>query len=677
MEPATREVFGNIAPWMQAAFYALMAASLALLGWRLAQRARLWHRGRPGELATDWRIWLGRLALYALAQRRVHRRSLGGVLHLLLFSGFVVLTIGTTLLMIAHAGPVNFHVGRYYLAYELTMDVFGVAFCVGCLLALYRQTFRRPRSLGHAIGDWWLLGTLLAIGVTGFLLEALRIKYTAVPPGHGQWSPVGDFLQRAVLRGMRVETAQGLHLFAWWVHAVLVAGFLATLPLSRMLHAVVGPLSIATRPARAMGALEVIELAEVERTGRIGAAAIEDFHRQQLLSLDACMECGRCEDACPAWAAGKPLSPKQVVLDLRARLDALRPGSASADSVSRGPLLAPETLWACTMCQACVSECPVLIGHVDLISDCRRSLVAEGRLAGAPAVALRHLGGRANPFGEASAERMAWADGLPIRTVAAGGPCGLLLWVGCAGALDPRARKVTRATARLLLEAGVDFAVLGPEEQCTGDPARRLGDELLFQQLAQRNIERLNGYGVKQIVTPCPHCFNTLRNEYPQLGGNFAVQHHAQLLADLVDRGQLRPAPAEGGPITLHDPCYLARVHGEVDAQRRLLVGGRPDRRTGAGEDRPPRVDLREMPRSGCRTFCCGAGGGRMWFDEPPEQRVSHQRGQEVLATGATRLATACPFCLNMMTDALTALDSGQQVQVLDVAELLAQAIGS
>jgi Fe-S oxidoreductase/nitrate reductase gamma subunit len=650
MNDATREVFGNIAPWMRVLFFIIMAVSIGWPVWQVWTRARVWRKGRRGGVEQNWRVRIQRFTVYALAQKRVHRKSLGALLHLLLFSGFVVLTIGTTLLAIAYDGPYDFHHGWYYLIYELTMDVFGVAFIIGCLLALYRRAFKRKPSLGHNKSDWWLLGLLLSLGLTGFAVEALRIHYTHVQPWLAHWSTVGWLIDTTLLRGLDIGTARTLHLAAWWLHAILVAAFFFSIPVTRFLHVITGPANIAGRPERPMGALVPLTLEEVERTGRTGVNTIVDFTRQQLLSLDACMECGRCEDACPATASDKPLSPKAVVIDLR---NLMSRGGGDVHTTIRD-----ETLWACTMCQACVEECPVLIGHVDLISDMRRDLIGEGKLSGPPVKALQQISNQSNPYGRPNSERLAWAEGLDVPTVEVNPGFEYLLWVGCAAAFDPRAQKIARATAQLLKEAKVNFAVLGAKERCTGDPARRIGDEFLYQQLAQGNVETLTRHKVKKIVTPCPHCYNTLKNEYTQFGGHYQVQHHSQLLAELIGTGRLSNDNSTAEPVTLHDPCYLARVNGEVDATRTVI-------------DAAKDTQFCEMPRHGKKTFCCGAGGGRMWFEESPAQRVSCLRAQEALATGARTVATACPFCLNMMTDGMASTQGGEKAKVLDIAELL------
>jgi Fe-S oxidoreductase/nitrate reductase gamma subunit len=647
---ATREVFGNISPWMQVVFFAMMALSIGLLVRQMISHLWRWRKGRPGGFERNPRVWLQRLVIYALAQKRVHKKTLGALLHLLLFSGFVILTIGTTLLSIAHDGPYNFHHGWYYLIYELTLDIFGVAFCAGCLIAMYRRAFRRPPALGHDWRDWWLLGILLSLGITGFAVEALRLHYTQVQPWLAHWSIVGWLIDRSMLQGLTIGTAQTMHLWTWWLHTILVAIFFVTIPVDRFLHVITGPLNIALRPERPMGALVPLTIKEVEETGRTGVHDLQNFNRQQLLSLDACMECGRCEDACPAFAAGKPLSPKRVAMDLR---DLMSLGGGDAHGV-----IPDETLWACTMCQACVQECPVLIGHVDLISDLRRDLIGEGKLFGPPAKILQQVANQSNPYGRPNNERLAWAEGLDVPTADSNPNFEYLLWIGCAASFDPRAQKIARATAQLLKAAGVNFAVLGKEETCTGDPARRIGDEFLFQERAQTNVATLSRHKVGRIVTPCPHCYNTLKNEYPQFGGEYEVEHHSNLLAKLMADGKLQPDAAGEETVTLHDPCYLARVNGEIEAPRAVIAS-------------PNEHKTREMPRCGKKTFCCGAGGGRMWFEEPPTQRVSNLRAEEAVATGAQVLATACPFCLNMMSDGLANTKGGETMKALDISEIL------
>ncbi len=448
---------------------------------------------------------------------------------------------------------------------------------------------------------------------------------------------------------------------------------IAALPYGRWLHLFVAPLSIALQPKRPMGALEPVPMEEVEKTGRIGLGETADLNRWQLLSLDACMECGRCTDACPAHAVGKELNPKQVVLDLRrvmtqaASLSGV-PGSEGADGkaeerpVTSTDVISDESLWACTNCHACVRECPVFIRHVDILDGIRRYRVAEGRLGGTAATMLRQLGTRENPWGLSNAQRLDWAQGLDIPQAAPEDNREVLLWVGCASAFEPRAQKTVRALAQLLQRAGVRFAVLGPKERCTGDPARRTGDEFLFQQLAEANIATLNSVHAKTIVASCPHCFHTIKNEYPQFGGQYEVLHHTQYLARLVAEGRLNLPPGFAETLTYHDPCFLARVNGETQAPRQLLNGALT-------------IPLKEVERRESRTFCCGAGGGRMWMEEPPNQRPGVNRAKELLATGAQAVAVGCPFCKVMVGDSIAQAAGETALPVLDVAEVLLAAM--
>jgi Fe-S oxidoreductase len=456
---------------------------------------------------------------------------------------------------------------------------------------------------------------------------------------------------------------------------MLVFGFIGSLPYTRLFHTIAGPLNLFfAQPV--LGRMVPVTIEEVEKTERIGVSAITHFNQQQLLSLDACMECGRCEEACPAFATDKPLSPKKVVQDLKGLMTwNLRPhgshpaGTQATGSSSERALhdatIQIETLWSCTTCTACARVCPVRIDPVTLITDMRRNRLGEGALSGTAATALRRMQSSGNPWGLPAAERANWAEGIGAPTVKENPNFELLYWIGCAGSYDRRAQRVARAVVKLLRHACVNFAILGNEEKCTGESARRLGDEFLFQELAQANIATLAKYNVRRILTHCPHCMNSLLKDYSQFGGNYTVVHHTEFLAQLLAEGRL--LVPEGGPqeaaMTYHDPCYLARVNGIHEAPRNILTmppGGRAT---------SPAV-LREMPRNREKTFCCGAGGGRMWMEEEPQKRVCSVRSKEALGTGATTVAVACPFCLTMMTDGVAA--QTESAQVMDVAEILA-----
>jgi Fe-S oxidoreductase len=433
---------------------------------------------------------------------------------------------------------------------------------------------------------------------------------------------------------------------------VFVRGFLRSLPYSKHLHIATAALNVWMARTRSPGRLEPLRFDVPEAELRFGVATIGDLTRKQVMDGYSCTECGRCQDACPAWATGKVLSPKLLVMGVR---DAVLAQSA-------GPILGNEVpeqmIWDCVTCGACVEACPVSIEHIDHIVDLRRSRVmVDAQFPPEAEPMLRDVERAGNPWGKPQTERADWAEGLGVRVLEPGDPAPeYLYWVGCAASFDERARASARSTAKLLTAAGVDFAILGPREQCNGDPARRMGNEYVFQAYAEQNVATLGGHRVRKIVASCPHCFNTLANEYGDFGGHYEVIHHSELLARLVDEGRLAPPKGEQ-TLTYHDSCYLAR-HNDVLIQPRKLVEavGTPI----------------EMGRSGKQTFCCGAGGAHMWMEEKGKP-INVARAKEAAATGAETLAVACPFCTVMLDDGVR--ETGAEMRVADVATLLAEAL--
>ncbi|MDE2059437.1 MAG: (Fe-S)-binding protein, partial [candidate division NC10 bacterium] len=534
----------------------------------------------------------------------------------------------------------------------------GVAAIVGVLIVLARRYGLRPdRLLTPRLAESYgiLLGLLLIILVTGFLIEGLRISATADP--WGRWSP-GGWLASSLFR--RTDHAQQLflHRVLWWSHATMAFTFIALLPYGVGMHITSAAANVLLKNREGSGVLRPIDL---DRAERFGAGAINQLTWKDLLDLEACTECGRCQAACPAWTTGKPLTPKGVIIDLRDHMRRVYDGEDSRKMV--GEVISHDALWACTTCGACHQECPIFIEPIPKIVEMRRHLVMEeAAFPETMQAALRSLEERGHPFRGASASRTDWAKGLDVKIVAADGPPEILYWVGCTAAFDERNQQVAAAFAKLLQRAGIDFAILGEEERCTGDPARRIGNEYLFQTMARGNIATLNRYGIKKIVTTCPHGFNTIKNEYPKLGGSYEVVHHTQLLADLVKEGRLRPEKRIDGVASFHDPCYLGRHNGVYDPPRQLL---------GA----IPGLAVKEMDRCRERGFCCGAGGGLMWLEEKAGKRVSWERTEEALALQPQVLASACPFCLIMFEDALKVKDAIGRTRPLDVAELMAQSV--
>ena len=688
-DPLTREILGNIDATSRGVMYALAAVSMGCAAWGIHRRARLWKLGRDEESRLSWGTVLKRLVTDVLSQSKLRQGRRGeGVAHRLLFGGFGLLLIGTGLIAVEHyaaaalgrpPGDPLFHKGWYFAVYELVLDTAGLAMLAGCLWFAQRR-WRGASSIGHASLDWAVLGMLIAIGLTGYCTEGLRILREQTPqPGY---SYVGLGAASVFkLLGTTRSAAATIHFGLWWLHTLLAFGLIAAFPYTRLLHAIAGAASIASGTEKS-GVMTPLTMEEVEETGLIGVGRIQDFTQHKLMQLDACVSCGRCQDACPAHEAGKPLSPRNVVQDIRAHLNDVGPRilnvqqsgvdeCETADGIPplAGEVISADTAWSCTTCHACVDICPLGVDPLGLITDLRRNLIGEGQLRGAPATSLQKMQRSGNPWGLPADERDAWAAGLEVPTVEDNPQFEILYWVGCAASYDRRIQKVARALVKLLKTAGVNFAVLGPRERCTGESARRMGDEFLFQELAATNVETLNQHNVKKIITHCPHCLNSLKNDYPQFGGKYEVLHHSQLLMELVEQGKLPDlrdnSPSHDVKLAYHDPCYLARVQGVVGPPRHLLGSGSGAQGCGS---------LVEMSRSGSNTSCCGAGGGRMWFDDSPDERIGASRVQELLDTGAEALAVSCPFCLTMIGDGVAATSSSAEVK--DIAELLAEALG-
>ena len=618
----TREIFGNIGQGPKLVFYGLAVLALLIGGRGLARMIRRWNSGQRSGTVIDWKSVPGRLFTRILSQSTFGAtRPSASWAHRLLFTGFCLLTLGTILIAIEHVAAVAvgraatdpvFHKGLYYAIYEIVLDAAGLALLAGGTWFLVRRLSDRS-SIARESADLVVLAGLLFLGVTGYVVEGLRIieAQTAQP-----WF---SFIGAAVASGLEAlgvtpTLAVTAHRISWWLHAVVALGLLAAVPYTRLRHVVAGSLLLATTDNQQLGTMTLVSIEEVEASGKFGIAEVTDFSRQQLVQLDACVSCGRCQDECPAHAAGKPLSPRNVVQDLGEHLQAMVAGPATGNTLSlHGDVISEDTLWACTTCSACVEVCPLGVDPLTLITGMRRHLVGSGNIRGPAAAALQKLSRSGNPWGLPAEQRFDWADGLEVPTVESTPNFEILYWVGCAAAYDRQARRTARAMVRLLQAANVQFAVLGNQERCTGESARRMGEEFVFSELAASNIETFTRHNVTRIVTHCPHCLNSLRHDYSQVGGQLEVVHHSQFLAELVSTGRLlfpdSQSDTDVGSVAYHDPCYLARVNGIVDAPRELLahVGAR----------------LTEMPRHGCRTACCGAGGGRMWHSGPTDRTGS------------------------------------------------------
>jgi Fe-S oxidoreductase/nitrate reductase gamma subunit len=672
----TREIFGNIPGGAKALFYLLALAATIAWGYGMWRRVRIWRMGRADNRPISFGAAARRVLYDVILQRRQWGRVAGRLwasyAHTLLFGGFMILLIGTTLVAIEHVladllgrSPDNpvFHKGLYFAIYELTTDAFGISLLVGCLVLLARR-LRGKGSFARTPADVGILIALIVIGVTGYIVEGLRIIYAQTPLAG--LSPVGWLCAMGMLSmGVTKASAGAIHFALWWFHAVCALAFIALMPYTRLLHALAGAVNLALRDYE-LSAMRLVPLEEIEATGQVGVAKLTDFTHRQLIELDACVSCGRCQDACPAFEAGKPLSPRNVVQDLFAAAN-----RGEFEATLPGGIISAETLWSCTTCGACPTVCPLGVSPMRMITDMRRSLIGEGALRGSPATALQKTERAGNPWGLAPGDRMQWAAGLAVPIAGDHAEFDVLYWVGCAAAYDRRVQKVARSVVRLLQAANVNFAVLGKEERCTGEAARRMGDELLFQQMAAQNVATLAERRAKRIIAHCPHCLNSLRHDYPQMGGDYEVIHHSEFLAELVRQGRLPAARSAKAPaigsLTFHDPCYLARANGVTEAPRHVVASAL------AANEHATTATMQELPRNRIQTSCCGGGGGRMWFDDPAGARVGQGRVAEIAASGVEAVAVACPFCLIMLGDGLAA--EKPEMRVRDIAEILADSL--
>jgi Fe-S oxidoreductase len=615
---------------------------------------------------TDLPLRVRNEATIVLGQRKLLQRLGPGLVHAFIFWGFVVLfpTIFLAIVGIVDrepslpsGSPLGWLEQQGW--YAFLTDAFAVLVLVGVAAAFWIRKVQRPRRFeGSHLGEADLILALIAGIVTTLLLWHASQIALGLNPWPAGSSPVSDALAGLFGDG---ATTEALERVLVWAHVLIILGFLAYLPHSKHLHIATAAINVFFGRTRAGGRLEPLDFeSEDEASLRFGAGTVAELTWKQMLDAMSCTECGRCQDVCPAYATGKELSPKLLVMGIRDHLFA--DGHAALAGGELSPLVpnavTDDVVWDCVTCGACVHECPVSIEHVDHIVDLRRSLVmVESRFPAETETMLRDVERSSNPWGKPQAERAAWAQGLGVRVLEPGDPPPeILYWVGCAAAYDERARAAAVSTTKLLLAAGLDVAILGPRESCTGDPARRAGNEYVFQAFARANVETLNDAGVTRIVASCPHCFNTLANEYPDFGGRYEVVHHSELLAELVREGKLAPVAGDT-TITYHDSCYLAR-HNDVLEAPRELVGriGRP----------------LEMARSRKRTFCCGAGGAHMWMEERGSQ-INEERAREAAATGADTLAVACPFCTVMLDDGVR--QTGGELRVADVSTLLVEAL--
>ena len=685
--------FWNIGYPLGAVVYLTGLIAMAAIVWALYRRSRIWRLGAPNTDAGPWgprlRAGLRTFMVDSVAHRRfVRRERYPGLMHFLIFWGMLVLLIATTLDAIEfnareyldlHLATADLKVER-----ELVWDLGGVMLIVGVAMAAYRRYVVRPPRLNTMLENGVLLALLLAMALSGFALQSLRLAATELDPASGLYNPDWarwSFFSWVIAKGFLGVgfTTHGMevtHFALWWAHAALMSATFvyAAWRFGPLMHIFVSPWNLVMRSSvtRPKGALR--SMGDLDTLDAFGARDITQLTTKQLLDYDACTNCGRCQDQCPAFRSGKTLSPRKLIQDAKSYMLERAPALLSTAKGDEPPppersmvhdFVGVEALWACTTCGACMEACPAFVGHIDSIIDMRRYLTMEETLVPETAMdAMTSIEQRGHPWRGTQATRTDWMKGTGAVTMAEDPDHEVLLWVGCTSALNGRNQSTVRAMASVLKVAGVRYRVLGSEETCTGDPARRMGNEYLFQMQAEQNIETLTSYGVKKVLTLCPHCFNTMKNEYPQLGGNFEVVHYTEFVAQLVREGRIKPVGSVYTTLAYHDSCYLGRHNDIYDAPREIARA-------------IPGLTLVEMPDGASRErgFCCGAGGGHMWMEEEGT-RVNHIRTDQFLETGADAVGVSCPFCMQMMEEGIDAKGAGDNKSAKDVLELLAESLG-
>jgi Fe-S oxidoreductase/nitrate reductase gamma subunit len=667
---ASREVFWNIS--YSYVMYMLAAIAIAFWVFSLYRRYQLWHLGKPDDCSKNIgkriRVFIRTTVVDALAHRRFLRDPYPGMMHLIIFWGFIILLLASAI------DAVTYYIGRHisgtpYLWFSLIVDIGGLLVLIGIIMAAYRRYIWKPKGLNTILDDGIVMALIAAILITGYMVEGLRQAATEINihPDWAVWSP-GGFVFAKASAGMSQNSLLFWHKFLWWFHSALSIGAIiySALVFSKLQHIVVSPLNVFFRSLGPVGTPAPIN---IENAETLGVGDIKDFTWKQLLDLDACTNCGRCQDACPAWATGKPLSPRKIVQDLKVHM--LKAANNQANQSDKAPTLVGEApseveIWSCTTCGACQETCPVYVEHIVKIIDLRRNLVlAQSKMPESAQLMLRNMQLRGHPWAGVQSMRLRgdWTSGLELKILAEGDNANTLFWVGCTGALVERNVKATLSMTRVLKAAGVDFGVLGDAETCCGDPARRAGYEFQFQILAEQNIEIFKSHNIKEIITTCPHCYNTIKNEYPRYGGDFKVVHYTQLIADLIRQGKLKLTNELNSILTYHDPCYLGRYNSVYMEPRRILQA-------------IPKAKLEEMERSRNTSFCCGGGGGLMWIEEQPgTTKINQMRIEGVLKTGAETVVTACPYCLQMFEESIEHKDIKDSLKARDLVELVEAAM--
>ncbi len=640
---------------------------LVTLFWGINRRFRLWHTGVEDNRSDKMGFRLKSLFSEVIFHRSILRDTYPGTLHLFIFFGFFIPLAVIFIVQFMFTLPQP--IARLF---SFLLDIVGFAAFISLCLVLYRRYVTRPSRLSNKPEDLVVVLLLLCVILTGFLVESLRLSI--IGKDTQVWAPIGHVLASLWnTTGLDNQVKSTLTALFFRIHFFLVLATIATMPFSKLFHLISSPLNILYRSLEPKGALSHMDL-EDEAAESFGISTIAEFSWKHLLDLDACTQCGRCQDHCPAFLTDKPLSPKVLINDLKNHMHLQIPQQFKQKAKKReapessplvGTVIAEDVLWACTTCRSCMEHCPVYVEHVDKIVDVRRyQVLMESKFPDELTAAFRGLEKNSNPWGLGFDARADWVGEMKVPILSEVGSKAIeyLFFVGCIRSYDDRNKKASLAMIKILNHLGVKFAILGMEEGCCGDPARRVGNEYLYQILAQTNIETFQRYNIQKILTTCPHCYNMLKNEYPQLGFSSEVVHHTTFLWESLKKGQLNLKENRAGTITYHDPCYLGRYSDIYEPPRHILRS-------------IPSLDVQEMKRSRGDSLCCGAGGGWMWMDEKIGKRINIERLEDALATHCKGVATACPFCVTMFNDAIKDKGLEDDFKIWDIAEIIADSI--
>lgn len=660
---ATRLIYWNTNG--KSLMYVFSGLMLMIFCIGMRKRIGLWRVGQPivyKNLGLRLKKLLKDLLIH---DQGIFKGSFRRVMHWGIFFGFIILFIGTLEIAIQEDFHIPLFYGKVYLWSALLMDLFGLLCLIGIVMAVYKRYIVKPDHAHYTFDDALLLAFIFIVLLTGFILEGLRIYITSDP--WSNWSPVGLLLSLLIRKlGLSISSARLAHAGLWYFHMVLALGFIAYLPYSKLFHMIATSLTLILRSYSPIGTLNSSNQAANE-TEPIGVESIEDFSWKQLMELDACISCLRCQKGCPATTFGAQFSPREMIQALKRQvrgtslfLNTQRDREIFSRTIV-DQIISKETLWSCATCGLCEDKCPASLEHIKRIVDMRRSLVKTE--SGYPEKVWRvfeHLESVGNPWGTSPREHDHWTPEFVVPRISTEKQVEVLYWLGCFGSHGSRTMKVSEAMFKIMTMAGVDFAILGGEESCCGDSVRRLGHEALFQQLAKKTIKTLNQYKFQTIVTHCPHCLNTIKNEFPELGGRFEVLHHSEFLLGLLESGKIMPKESRNRKITFHDPCYLGRYNQQYSAPREVLSN-------------IPDLDFVEMKNNQARAFCCGAGGGRIWMDDNNADPITSRLVEKALKTKADILVSACSMCLTRLTETVNA--SGVELECKDLAEMISESL--